>query len=81
MTNHHEAIIEILASARKLTAKRELLANTFQSAGIILDDRLMLVSLTSDAETCVKTLMNNLSPLPVVKVWAQHILRHKGLTV
>ena len=81
MTTHEEAIREILTSAPKLTLKRNQLGSILSSSGIIVDDYFTLVSLKGNAETCVKSLMANLSPLPVVKISANHILGNLGITV
>ena len=75
----HEAIIEILAAAKKIIPNRGLAANIFESAGIILDDHMSFVSLADDAETCVKALMSNLSLQPVLRLTAKYYLRSRGL--
>lgn len=79
MTTHEKAIIEILGSTQKLTTNKTQVISVFQSAGIIIDDRLLLVSLAGDAESCVSSLMDKLSLMPVIKISAKRILRNLGL--
>ena len=76
---HEKAISEILASMKRIMGNKTLVANIFQSAGISIDDRLSLVSLRGNAETCVNSLMDKLSHLPVANVSARRILRNRGL--
>ena len=78
-TAHEKAIIEILNSIKRTTANKEMVANIFQSAGIILDDQLSFISLSDDVETCARALMDNLSPLPLLRLKAKSILRNRGL--
>lgn len=78
-TVHEEAIIEILDATKHLTVNKTLVINLFQSAGIIIDDRLSLVSLAGNAESRLNSLMNKLSPLHVVKMMAKRILWNRGL--
>lgn len=56
MIPHEKLIIEILDSTKKLTTNKALVTSIFQSAGIIIDDKLSLISLTGNAAT--------LRPLP-----------------
>ena len=81
MAPHEKAIIEILDSTQKLTTNKTLAISIFQSAGIIIDDRLLFVSLTGNAETCVSSLLDKLSSMPVIKIAAKRTLRNLGLTV
>ncbi len=78
-TVHEDAIIEILAATRKLNTNKVQVTNIFQSAGIMIDDRLSLVSLAGNAESCLNSLMVKLSPLPTVKMMAKRILWNRGL--
>lgn len=80
MTVHKKAIIEILGSIRKLTTSKALVMSIFESSGIIIDDRLLLVSLTGNAEACLSSLMDKLSLMPSIKISAERIFRRLGLT-
>lgn len=79
ITVHEKAIVEILDSTQKLNANKALMASIFQSAGIIIDDRLSLVSLTGNPETCLNSLMNKLSALSIIRMSAKRILWNRGL--
>lgn len=76
---HEKAIIEILSSTQKLTTNKTQVISIFQSAGIIIDTNLLFVSFADDAESCVNSLMEKLSAMPVIKISAKRTLRSLGL--
>ncbi|MBI5427818.1 MAG: hypothetical protein HZA02_06005 [Nitrospinae bacterium] len=79
--DYQKSIVEILDTAKKLTPQKTEVENIFQSAGIKVTGDLAFVSFNGNPESCVKTLMEKLSAMPVVKISAKRIFRDGGITV
>ncbi len=79
--DYQKAMTDILDTAKKLTPNKTEVETIFQSSGIKLGGDLSFISFNGSPESCVKTLMEKLSAMPVVKISAKRILRDCGIVV
>lgn len=79
--DYQKAVAEILEVAKKLTPKKDEVVSIFKTSGIEVSGDLTFVSFNGAPETCVQSLMGNLSAMAVVKISAKRIFRANGITV
>lgn len=77
--DYQKAVVEILDAAKKLTQDKAQVESLFQNAGIKVDGNLAFIAFNGNPDTCVKTLMDKLSAMPVVKISAKRIFRNEGI--
>ncbi len=78
--DYQKVVTDILDSAKKLTAEKERVETLFHASGIKVDRNLVFIAFNDSPEVCIKTLMEKLSALPVIKISAKRILRTGGVS-
>ena len=71
---YQKTVVEILDSAKRSIQDQAQAENLFQFSGIKEDGNLTFHSFLGDPDVCVKTLMEKLSSLPVVKISAIFVM-------
>ncbi|MBI5178480.1 MAG: hypothetical protein HZA04_04400 [Nitrospinae bacterium] len=79
--NPKAVIEEILDTAQKLSLEKDRIKGIFQKSGINVDGNGKVASVNGDPLAALKSLMDNLSEMAVVKISAKQIVRKAGLTI
>jgi hypothetical protein len=81
MMNPKAIIEEILDTAQKLSLEKDRIKGIFQKSGITLDGGMKVSAIAGDPLAALKTLMDNLAEMAVVKISAKQIIRKAGLSI
>ncbi len=79
--NPRVVLEEILHTALKVSLEKERILAIFERSGIHVDGQMHIVNIAGEPLAAIKSLMNNLSELAVVKISAKQIIRKAGLTI
>lgn len=79
--NPKAIIEEILDTAQKLSLEKDRIKGIFQKSGVALDGNMKVASISGDPLAVLKTLMDNLAEMAVVKISAKQIIRKAGLSI
>ncbi|MBI3794010.1 MAG: hypothetical protein HY280_04680 [Nitrospinae bacterium] len=79
--NPKAIIEEILDTAQKLSLEKDRIRAIFQKSGVTLDGGMKVSAIAGDPMAVLKTLMDNLAEMAVVKISAKQIIRKVGINI
>jgi len=79
--NPKAIIEEILDTAQKLSLEKDRIKGIFQKSGVTLDGNMKVSAIAGDPLAVLKSLMDNLAEMAVVKISAKQIIRKAGLSL
>lgn len=75
-----DVISEILETSFKLSMEKDRILEIFKKSGVVIDGE-EVVGVDGEAKTVLKSLMENLSAMAVIKISAKQIIRKSGLSL
>ena len=75
-----DVISEILETSFKLSKEEERIIEIFKNSGVKIDDG-VVTGVDGEAKIVLRSLMDNLSAMAVIKISAKQIIRKSGISL
>jgi len=79
--NTEQVFQEIMDMGQKVSVETDRIKKIFEKSGIEVNSEMKISGINGDPVVTLKTLMDNLSEMAVVKISAKQVIRKSGISV